>query len=309
MTKSKDELEKEGFDYCTIEENFHSLMLATYYKLEREWPHRYNAVNSARELFMMMMALALNTYATIIFLCSDKKRDFRHKPEMVISVPPLNRRLFEILQTIIFISNDVPAYSMKFWKAGWHEMKKMLDIYTREYSNDPKWQEFLKSMTNEVEKGKSYNYLTQDEIDNPKRIIGNWPTPGRMATRLKEDYPSSPSLWFMKYLNDMYYKELSSQSHLDAHGLTDLAPFITGNLVRSILGDKADQFIEQGFQRLTLKQVYLAISTILALMSEIEAHFDFGLKNRIIEVWEKVTPCSDLADDFYQRRYKNLLCA
>lgn len=304
---NKERLAREGFDYATIQENFHSLMQATYYKLEREWPSRYSTANSARELFMMMMALASNTYGTIIFICSDKKRDYRHKPEMVISVPPLNRRLFEILQTVIFISNDVPGYSTKFWKSGWYELKKMFDIYKREYGNDPKWQDFLQTMAEELEKGKIYNKLTQDEINNPKRI-GNWPTPGRMATQLEKDNPSSPSLAFMKYLNDMYYKELSSYSHLDAHGLTDLAPFITQGLVRSVLGDRADRYIEEGFQRLSLKQVYLAISTILALMSEFVAHFSFDLRDRICDVWTKVKPYSDLADDFYQRRYKNLLC-
>lgn len=65
-TGKKEELEKEEFDYRTIEENFHSLMLATYYKLEREWPRRYSTADSARELFMMMMVLAINTYGTII---------------------------------------------------------------------------------------------------------------------------------------------------------------------------------------------------------------------------------------------------
>jgi len=105
----------------------------------------------------------------------------------------------------------------------------------------------------------------------------------------------------------MFYKELSSQSHLDAHGLTDLAPFLTKDLVRSALGDKAEQFFEEGFQRLSLKQVYLAISLMLGLISEIEMHFDFGLKDRIKMLWEIIIPYSDLADEFFQRRYKDLL--
>jgi hypothetical protein len=65
--------EKLRFDYKGVREPFHNLLVATGYKLEREWPNRYKTpeAGGAQMVLVQLVRLGVTIYKTIGFLCSD----------------------------------------------------------------------------------------------------------------------------------------------------------------------------------------------------------------------------------------------
>jgi hypothetical protein len=55
------------------------------------------------------------------------------------------------------------------------------------------------------------------------------------------------------------------------------------------------------------KQVWLAIILMLAIVSEVEGHFHFGRNQKARELWTLLNAHSDIALDFWDHRYKELL--
>lgn len=50
-----------------------------------------------------------------------------------------------------------------------------------------------------------------------------------------------------------------------------------------------------------------AVALVLALVSEIEAHFKFGLRQEVLYAWNVAAPVIVVVNEMYDKRYKSLL--
>ena len=104
----------------------------------------------------------------------------------------------------------------------------------------------------------------------------------------------------MKYLNDFFYIDLSQQAHLGGLGMTKRASFLIDE-VRNFPG------IEDQIKKYRYAQIGQAVALVLALASEIEMHFNFGLKQELLFVWNVAAQAVVVVNEVYQKRYANLL--
>ncbi|MEK6408364.1 MAG: hypothetical protein AABN34_15505 [Acidobacteriota bacterium] len=294
-------------DYNVIRDDLMSVLLATTNKIEREWPPRYNRVDSAREIVLVTVRLAINTFGTIAYLCADTPDDFRRDRIFCLSVPPLSRTILESVLTIMFLLEDLPSRSEWFWKTGHREMSEALKRYEKHYGNNPQWRRVIARLGGYVRNPPPFLRLTNQEVADPSKKIPRWPNPGRMAGYKKNNQSPTESIFWMAYLNDWYYGSLSGQTHLSAHGLLARGHFLSPmeTLVR-LHGDRAEETVRQDLKRFRDDQIFTAIIMILALVSEIELHFQFGLNERLKYLWVLIAGSSDYAKDVYDRRYSRL---
>jgi len=294
------------FDYKWIKDELLSVVTAMANMLERNWPHNYSSIDSARIFFVATVRIAINTFKTIIYLCADTQEDYRRDRKFSLSVPPLNRTILENVMTALFVLEDIPQRIPWFYKSGYREWKEALIRYKRDYGQYPEWKDFIDTLEQYVDKQLPLIGLTQDEINETEKKIHYWPNPGKMATLSKQANPQSATGDFLSFLNDWFYKALSGQSHLNAHGLVQRGMFFTElDIMVRAFGDKADKIIEQELERFRNDQIWISIILILALASEIELHFGFGLDQRLKYIWGLIVNYNDQAKDLYERRYKN----
>lgn len=306
--KRPDGESKDALDYNVIKRELDTLFIAIANKIEREWPENYKTIDSARELILFTVRIAINTFNTITYICADTPADLKRDLKFSLSVPPLNRTLLENVITLLFVLEDIPNHSEWFYKAGWREWKEMLEDYKRDYGSLPEWKAFIDTLSDEIEKGKTRLQLTTDEIDNTKKMIKYWPNPGKMPSLIEKSNPNSSSLTFMKYLNDWFYRELSGQSHLNVHGLVDRGMYFAPmEMKKSVAGDAAEEIFREKLEIFKNNQVWIAITLMMSLVSEIEAHFKFDLAQRVKYLWGVLLNYSDLSKEIYEKRYATVL--
>jgi hypothetical protein len=63
---------------------------------------------------------------------------------------------------------------------------------------------------------------------------------------------------------------------------------------------------EENLRKYKKSQVGQTVALILALASELEAYFSFGLRERAQYVWGVVTPTIVVAKELYEKRYASL---
>lgn len=287
-------------DFKVIGEPLDSLLVAAGNKLTREWPARYRGAIGGRELLVIHIRVARLSYRSALYLGGDKPPDARRLSEFAVSLPLLNRSILESLFTVLFILEDVPNRCAWFREADYRESKQEFDRYQSEYGTSAEWQSHLEYFANAVQMGLSLTTLSASQAANP-RGLRSWPTPGAMAT-----YGVSPSMplttvqAFMKYLNDFFYIDLSQQAHLGGWGIAKRAGFLLDEF-RQIPGTEAT------LTKFRRSQIGQAVALVLALVSEVESHFNFGLRQQIVFVWNLAASTFAIVDEMFQKRYRDLL--
>jgi hypothetical protein len=283
-----------------VEQPLDTLVDATANKLEREWPRALARIASARELFVLNVRVAEITYRTIRWICADKPPNPFRRVEYAISIPPLNRTILESIFTTLFVLEDIPSRSKWYLKAGWREERLELDRYLREYADLEEWKVWLERFSKHVEMGIHHIGISQNEVSDPE-LIPRWPNPGSMVRYgIKRGHRVPPNRMFLHYLNDWFYRDLSGQSHLDGLGLMKRAGFLLSDHRR----DEATVTMLQQFKH---DQVGMAITLVLALVSEIEAQFGFGLADRAKYLWKIIVDSMPIAQEIHEKRYSRLL--
>jgi hypothetical protein len=294
MDKPKD------IDFKVIGEPLNKLLIAVGNKLSREWPAKYRTVIGARELFVMHLRIAQWTYLSALYLCGDIPTDPRRKPEFCVSLPVLNRTLVDSLFTILFILEDVPNRCEWFWEADWKETHLELERYKMEYGHLPEWQTWLAQLTEHRNTGVAHAKLTPAQAADPKSLR-SWPNPGAMLNyEVSPESPISPIRAYMKYLNDYFYIDLSQQAHLGGWGMVKRAGFLLDEVRNS-------SETEAKLKKLKYAHIGQTVALILSLASEIEAHFNFGLQQQTLFVWNLAAPVIVVVNEVYQKRYSELL--
>jgi hypothetical protein len=290
----------KGLDFAVLGEPLNKLLIATGNKLTREWPARYSNCTGARELFVMHVRTSRMTYLSALYLCADRPPDPLRLPEFSVSVPMLNRSILDSLFTILFILEDVPSRVEWFWESDWKETRLELDRYIAEYGGLPEWQVWLNRLKEHCDEGITYAKLSAAQAANPK-ALRRWPNPGSMSRfKLSPNNPLPAGRAFMKYLNDYFYIDLSQQAHLGGWGLVKRAPIFLDGM------DKDPRHAEQ-LERNRYASLGQSVGLVLALASEIEAHFNFGLRQQARFIWGLATPYIEVVKEMYQKRYEALL--
>jgi hypothetical protein len=302
------EIDKKGMmPYQAVKERLLNLFEATANKIDREWPAKYRTVDSSRTLFFQLIKTSKNTYDSIVFLISDTPKDPLRKPIYSLSLPPLTRTLFETLVSLLFILEDVPKYITLFMKTGYVERVIDLEHCQKYYSSSPEWQNYINMQTNQIAHEEKELALTPQEIAKPKKEIGRWPTPGHILQRMRKDHPSSSAIPFIEYVNSWLYRELSGLTHLSSHGLIQKGMFFSRDIAEHLFGDRADEVIDNHVQIYRMKQIYISITLMLAIVTEIELHFKYGLDERASYLWAFFSEYSGIVKEVYEMRYKDLL--
>jgi hypothetical protein len=292
--------EPPNLDASVITEPLDTMVTALGYKLEREWPIKFARVVGARELFLLTLRIADVTYRSIRWLIADKPPNPHRRLEYCLSVPPLNRAILDNLFTVIFVLEDLPARCLWYHKASWREERIELDRYRTEYGKLEDWQEWLSRLTAHSDLGIKMLGLSPSEIAQPSRKIARWPNAGGMVMySLGPAVPLPPTRAFMKYLNDWFYADLSQQAHLGGTGLMKRAT--------ALIRDRNDPEREAALTKNKYTWLGQSIALILAISSELEAYFHFGLRERINYLWGVAGSAIVVAKEMREHRYAELL--
>lgn len=300
--------DKESLDYKLIQEDVERLCIAIPRLLERNWPDKYAHVDSARIILSQSFRIAFNTYATIFFIIADVDYYARQKT-FALSLAPLVRTLFEQLIAFIFFMQDIPRYIPLLFKTGYVERVIQLKHTEKYHGEKPAWQKYIKGLKKQIDLEARSAQLSPEEIASPRKMIGRWPTPGAMLDRLRRDTAASQdTIDYVEYIKDWLYRELSGQTHLNVSGITMRGVLLSEESAKQVFqGENWEEQRDEKLEEYRLKQVWLTIILMLSIVSEIEGHFQFGRNQKAREVWTILNKHSDIALDFWEARYSNLL--
>ena len=300
VTMTDDQNAPKPLDFKVVGEPLNKLLIAVGNKLSREWPAKYQNVTGARELFVILLRIAHMTYRSALFLGGDLPADPNRLPDFCVSLPILNRAVLDSLFTVLFILEDVPNRCAWFRESDWRESRLELERYVAEYGNLPEWKNFLEDFAKACDMGLALTNLSSAQIANP-RALRTWPNAGAMVNHgVSPNAPLPPVHAFMKYLNDYFYIDLSQQAHLGGWGMTKRGGFLIDE-IRNLPGTEAQ------IKKYRYGQIAQSVALVLALASEIEMHFNFGLRQETLFVWNVAAPVIVVVNEVYQKRYRILL--
>jgi hypothetical protein len=296
-----------AMDYKMIQDTLEKLCEATANLLEREWPKHYR-VDSARVVFFQSLRIAINTYATIFYIIADIE-EYGRKKVYALSLPPLVRTLFEQLITFLFLMQDIPTYIPWLFKTGYTERRIQLEHVEQYHGGKANWDQYIDALKKQIAIEEKELGLTVDEISRPIKHIGRWPTPGKMLLKLRADGTASQDvLDYVEYLNSWLYRELSGQTHLNVSGVTQRGIHFSVDEAKLVFGEESwKEQREQMLEYYRQNQVWLTVILMLSIVSEIEGHFHFGRNQKAREVWTILSQYSDIALEFWEMRYRDLL--
>ena len=159
----------------------------------------------------------------------------------------------------------------------------------REYGSRPKWIEYLDERTKHMDVMQKARDLPPCGPETSK--LAYWPTPGQM---MRSNQLADERRRFLTYLNDWYYRELSSAAHLSFPGLV-----VRGSPL--LIDDDSSE------TKLNVLRSYYLTQTIclmLALLSEVQIEANFDFADRLKFVWRIVTEYFDDAKEVYEMRYE-----
>jgi hypothetical protein len=284
-----------ALDYATFGSEFETLQQVTINKLEREWPQKWERVPGANVVLESIMRVTRNTYQSIRFLAADTPENPARKLEYSLSVTPLARTLADTLFNLVFLFQDLPERSRWYYKSGWREVTEEYNRHVAVYGGDPEWKEWLNEFAQGIAQMEKTYEVTDEERNDPRRIPW-WPHPGKM---LRHQVLSEDRRAFLQYVNDWFYRSLSSHSHLSLPGLfMRSAALLPGT-------DKGED--DWRLEKQRSDAVVVSTVLTLAIMSEIELECHFGFGVRLSYVWGILNGYFGLAKALHAQRYEGIL--
>lgn len=282
-----------------ITEPLDKLLTALAFKIEREWPAHLQNIRGARELLLLTLRTADVTYRSIRWLSAEVPPNPHRKLEYCLSSPPLNRTILDNLFTVLFVLEDLPSRCVWYYKAAWREERTELQRYLREFGHRPEWQDWLSQMQAHSDFGIHFLGLAPEEVADP-HSISRWPNANRMVKyRVRASATVPPIRTFMGYLNDWFYADLSQQAHLGGAGLMKRSA--------PLLFDRNDPKREAALKKNRYVWLGQTITLMLALASELEVYFRFGLLYQLRYIWGVAAPVIVVTKEVYDKRYSALL--
>src|ERR1017187_6074127 len=281
-------MEKKILDFGLIARPIDTLLTAFDNTIQREWPEKWEGLLDARLLVHGSVKLSSTTYQLIRFLCKDRFIDPWQTRRFVTAAAPLTRSILDSLFALVYLFDDIGAKSDIFVKGGWREMCEETERMKREYGSTPKWVEYLDERAKRMDIMQKARGMPPCGPETSK--LPYWPTPGQM---MRSNQLADERRNFLTYLNDWYYRELSSAAHLSFPGL-----ILRGSPLL-IDDDSSETKLN------VLRSYYLTqtICLVLALLSEVQVEAGFGFADRLKYVWRIVTEFFEDAKEIYEMRY------
>jgi hypothetical protein len=298
-----------AFNYRLMRDDFHRLLIRVGNELERNWPDKYVEAASAQLILLQLVRLAITNYKAIGFICSDVNDGAVRDPLLVLASPSMNRTILEIIVSVLYLLEDLSEHTDEFFRAAWRDEREMLSKYQERYGGRPRWDQFIAVRTEGVNKLEVNLGITDEEKANPN-TIRFWPKPNKVLKRLRDEHPNSNARAYIQFLNDWLYRELSTQSHLEPRGLGQMGLFFLGMKdLQAISGKDPDgvrERLDQKIQEFRTTEVWIAMTLILSLVSEIETYFSFGIKNDLSYFWGLINAHNEISQEVFKERYAGL---
>src|SRR5207249_1718878 len=141
------------------------------------------------------------------------------KWEYTLILPPLNRTILDSVFSVVFMLEDVGARSRWYHESGFREAREELDRYRKQYGGTPEWEPWLRRYEDMLRHGGNQFGITLTSLSQKVRW---WPNPGKMPSMAS----NAGTRDFLLYLNDWFYREMSSQTHLSFAGVMKLGGLI-----------------------------------------------------------------------------------
>jgi len=239
-----------------------------------------------------------------MWIAADCPKDSRRKM-LVLSSAPLVRSLFEELISIIFILQDVrnlvPALVMTGYTEVWRERQHA----KKYYGDQENWDDYISKLDARLDDLSSKLGLSEKQKSRP---ASTWPTPGKILQAMKKSFPSSSALSFVEFLNSSMYRTLSAESHLSYEALIRRGGLFATKELKPYFGEeKFKRLYKQNYESYRMEMIWTTFTLLLAVVSEIEGHFGFGLADRAKYLWVIFEQSSNLAKEFWVRRYSKML--
>ena len=283
-------------DYRLIRDKLSTLLEATANKVERESPPAVCNVG-ADAILTPLVRVATADYRSILHLCDERLLGYHL--ELAVSIPPLARAIADAVYAVVFLLNDLPGNTNRYFRAGWRDSCEQFRRTLAKYGSDPRWTEHLQQQADFLCTTMLGWKIGPEEVADLEKHIRRWPNPGKMV---RHPSLSAERRTFLGYLDDWLYRSLSSQAHLQAPGLGMRGAFLVGKLWPD--RDARDERLE----KFKSDNAFTAITLVLTLVSEIEMELRFGLAERAKYVWTMLlTHNWGQAAEIYDLRYKALL--
>ena len=280
--------------FGTIRPQLEEVLIAVGNKLEREWPQKWHAYSEAAVMLRGTVAVTENTYHTVRILCADPHPHPSVRPEFVVSVPPLARTILDSLFTVVFLFEDLPERIKWYLKSGWRELYEEHQRYQQTYGTDPTWKDWLAKQSWFVDQMKVDWGITPDEQTSRSKIPW-WPNPGQMT---RDPQTSQARTDYLRYLNDWFYRELSSDSHLSWPGLARRSMHFL---------NKGREQRDRDLDKFRSDCLAVTIALVLAILSEIQVELEYDLAQRLKYIWGVLKPGFLMIRELHEYRYENSL--
>lgn len=302
------------FPYKLIRGPLNQLVTTTRNLLERQWPARYAGLKDSQTVLMQYVGLAVTHFRTVSFVCADVDDGAMRSPLFALSIPPVNRAILEIIFSVLYLLEDLPEHTKFYYRAAWRAeqewLKQHQEHYQKRYGGKgkPRWDAYIANRAEMLAKMEGVLGITPSEKADLNRI-SRWPKMGQLRKRLKN---SPATLSFLEYLDDWFYNSLSSHSHGEPMGVGEMGLHFLGiDELKMISGEDRDgveRRLDEKIVQFRTTQVWMAVTLLLSLISEIRVHFGYDLlENNLRFVWTAINGYSEISREVYEERYESLL--
>jgi hypothetical protein len=255
----------------------------------------------AQGFFLLNIQMSRNAWHTVSYLCANERNsqdDWMW--DYVLLIPPINRVLLDSLFNVVFVLEDLENRLRWFHESGWREAREQLDREKAAYQGLEEWTEYLDRVELSVA-GAATKFQISGEKQKNLRLIKYWPNPGKMPKH--ESTPSTDARPFLQYLNDWFYREMSSQSHLSFHGMMKLAMLaLRRDYSPEIRRDIEGKYLES----FRAEQVSRTLTCTLTLLSELNISFQLSYGSRLLALWNRGRHVVPDMREIYKHRYEAL---
>jgi len=293
-----DNISPQTFDYRKIKRPLENLISTMENMIERQWPKKYQHLGGARTIFFMWMKITKITFNTIIYVSRDKLETDLSKLELCLSIPALTRIIYDTLFNVIYMAEDIENRSISFWKSGYKdviESEKTDEKYFKDISKETEKFDILHINKTEILKMHKKLANISEEEDRNLKNIRSWPLNKNIIEKIRS--PNAKS--FLTFLYECYQRRLGAHAHLSWVGLAERAFFFSEEIdhekLRTILKIYKSNWL------------FLSLSFLVALMSELNNILDFGHEQDLQNLWFIIKDCFPEANKLYDLRYSKLL--
>jgi hypothetical protein len=205
-------------DVSTIQEDFDNLVESVCNLLEREWPAGKGNEHTPG-IVWGNVRIAYTMYRAARFLAAEKPVDFSRKREYVLAVAPLGRSVADAFANLVFLFHDLDGLTWRYIRGGWREEFEHLQRNRARVEEDPEYSRYLDTLEARIDELR----LSLGIEEGQESKVPYWPILSQMK---REPGLEGIRLDLLKFVDDWFYKNLSSESHLSGPGLYRRAQFL-----------------------------------------------------------------------------------